>query len=84
MPRRIPNAIASSVSDSKIVLDLGQGVYYDLQGVGGEIWEMLASPISEEEIVSRLLEVHDDARREQVEADVAAFLKDLGEHGLLA
>lgn len=48
-----------------------------------EIWKVLASPLTRDEVAIRLCEVCDDAPREQVEKDVAEFLESMLKKGFV-
>ncbi len=71
------------VGDDVVVLDLEGSVYLKLNGSARVLWERLAEPCTEAELTALLVERFgiDD---EQAAGDVAAFLSDLRERGLLA
>lgn len=68
--------------DGAVLLDLRQGRYYSLNGVGAEIWSQIESGRSVPEIESHL-EGTFGAPRDTVRADVAAFLDDLSRKKLV-
>ncbi|HYR11092.1 MAG TPA: PqqD family protein [Longimicrobium sp.] len=59
--------------DGAVLLDLRQGKYYSLNGVGAEIWS---------QIESHLVEAF-GAPQEAARADVAAFVEDLTRKNLV-
>lgn len=68
------------VPAGKTALDLNGML--TLNALGAEIWRMLPEAEGEEEIVARILEGY-DAEPEQVRTDVAAFLGELKNLGIL-
>ena len=62
--------------DGAVLLDLRQGKYYSLNGVGAEIWSQIEAGSSVSEIETHL-NVSFGAPVETVRGDVAAFLQDL-------
>jgi Coenzyme PQQ synthesis protein D (PqqD) len=69
--------------DEVVVLDLGGSVYLKLNGSGRVIWERLATPCNEDDLVAALLDAFDDVDRERAAADVSAFLADLRQRNLV-
>ena len=79
MPRsvRIHDHVRSVMDpDGSVLLDLRQGRYYSLNGVGAVIWEQIESGHSVSEIETHI-EGAFGAPHETVQADVAAFIDDL-------
>lgn len=62
--------------DGAVLLDLRQGRYYSLNGVGAEIWSQIESGRTVPEIESHLVDAL-GAPADAVGADVAAFVNDL-------
>lgn len=69
--------------DDVVVLDLAGSVYLKLNGSGRVLWESLAESCDEGALVTTLMQQYgiDEAR---AITDVAAFVKDLSNRGLLA
>jgi hypothetical protein len=68
--------------DDVVVLDLEGSIYLKLNGSGRVLWEALADPRTESELVAALVEQYgiDEAR---ASSDVTTFLADLRTRGLL-
>jgi hypothetical protein len=62
--------------DGAVILDLLQGRYYSLNGVGAAIWSQIESGRSLPEIETHIKDSF-GATDDVVRADVAAFLDDL-------
>ncbi|HEX9861588.1 MAG TPA: GeoRSP system PqqD family peptide chaperone [Nitrospirota bacterium] len=62
------------------VLLIVSGMMHQLNILGGEIWKLLDGDVDEKTVVDRLHEIF-DVDRETLEADVHAFLEDLGTRG---
>lgn len=77
-----PQIMSRVVDDETVLLDIAQGVYFGLDGVGKRIWENVANGLSLKEtasVITTEFEV-DEARAEE---DVIKFAADLVERGLL-
>ena len=74
--------IVSDMDGEKVMLSIQSGKYYNLGALGGEIWELIKEPISFEELVTTLLSRYDVGQAE-CEEQVAAFLNQLLEEGLI-
>jgi hypothetical protein len=68
--------------DDIVVLDLEGSVYLKVNGSGRFLWELLAEPRTEADLVTALVERYeiDEAR---AAADVAGFVADLRQRGVL-
>lgn len=85
MPRSIdvhPHVRSVMDPDGAVLLDLRQGRYYSLNGVGAEIWSQIESGRSVPEIESHLVSAL-GAPRDAAAADVAAFVDDLRRKSLV-
>ena len=70
------------VQDELMMLNVEQGAYYSLDPIAAEIWNMLESPLSVNEIVENLLKRY-DVSQEQCETDVLAFLGEMHGNGMI-
>jgi Coenzyme PQQ synthesis protein D (PqqD) len=68
--------------DDVVVLDLAGSVYLKLNGTGRVLWEHLADPTTDRELVAALVEAY-GIEETRASADVDAFLTDLRARGLL-
>jgi hypothetical protein len=77
-----PNQVSTAIADEAVVLDLSQGVYFGLEGVGGRVWQLLASPRRVDEIVTAVTEEF-DVDQATCERDVLSFITELQGAGLV-
>jgi hypothetical protein len=76
-------AIPTGEVDGEVVaLDLDKGSCFGMDGVGSEIWELAANPVTVAEIADALTARH-DVSRDRCIADVTPFIDDLLAEGLL-
>ena len=80
---RSPDQISGDLDGSVMLMSIGNGEYYCLEGVGNRIWALLEQPITVGEIVNRLLSEF-DVPRERAEQEVAAFLHQLQQKQLIS
>lgn len=80
---QLPHVVSARAGDATVLMDRKRGTYFTLNEVGGRVWELAGAGASVLEMVERLLEEY-DVRREQLEADVAATLRQLIDARLLA
>lgn len=71
-----PEILVSDVEDELIMMNLDQGYYYGLQGVGKRIWDQLEPPLSVRALCAKLQAGY-AAQRDTIEREVLAFLADL-------
>ncbi|MCH1624877.1 lasso peptide biosynthesis PqqD family chaperone [Fredinandcohnia quinoae] len=74
--------IVSDMDEEKVMLSIKNGKYYNLGEIGGEIWDMIESPISVKELVTILLSQY-EVSEQDCEAQVIALLEQLLEEGLI-
>jgi GH35 family endo-1,4-beta-xylanase len=70
------------VQDETVILDLGSGQYYGLEGVGARIWQMLQQPTKLEELC-KLIVTEYEVEDAVAEHDIAQLIEDLSEKGLV-
>lgn len=68
--------IATAVEDTIVLLSIRAGAYLRLNGVGGQIWNMLVEPCRAGEIVEAIAQMY-DAELDTIRHDVCAFLDTL-------
>lgn len=79
--RRAPDVHEKTLGQS-FFLFTPRGGFYGFDGVGRDIWELVVAGRSAEEIVAALCSTYDaDARA--VRDDVAAFVRDVTDQGLV-
>jgi hypothetical protein len=80
--RRTDGTIQAAYAGHIVLLDAAGKRYYGFDGVGARIWEMLASGVTAENIVERIV-ISYDVSRDEAEHDVHEFLGQLAHAGLI-
>ena len=65
-----------------VIVNLSNGVYYGLDGVGYRVWDMIQKPITIEALRDSLAQEY-DVEPECAEADLMAFFEKLEAEGLV-
>ena len=63
----------TDLAGEKVMVDFDNGKYFLIKGVGNDIWEMIQSEITPNEIIEKLLSEY-DVSREECEKSVMEFL----------
>ncbi|WP_309121667.1 lasso peptide biosynthesis PqqD family chaperone [Paenibacillus sp.] len=74
--------IVSDMDGEKVMLSIRNGKYYNLGEIGGDIWDLIASPSRIEAVVDALLARY-DVERDQCEEHVLTFLARLADEKLI-
>ena len=77
-----PHQVSTNVVDEVVILELQEGMYYNLDPVAARIWELLQAPTTFSAVEQAILseyEVEPDKCRE----DLLNLLADLNSHGLI-
>ena len=77
------DAIASSVGDETVILQLKNGAYFGLDAVGTRIWELLKEGHGPDAICAQMAEEYDVAPG-QLDADVRRLLGELESNEIVA
>jgi hypothetical protein len=77
-----PGVVHETIDGETILIHLGTGVYYSLDGVGAEIWSLVIMGADQHEIVADLRTRY-DADEQTVVASAAALVGQLLDEGLL-
>ncbi len=56
---QVKGNLVSEMEGNKVMLNIEQGRYYNFGGIGGEIWDLIESPISIESIIKQLVEIYE-------------------------
>lgn len=78
----LERAAGDVIDGEAIIIDLATGVYYSMQGIGGEIWSMIDGQRSADAMLQEIVAAYDvdvDRARE----DLHAVLRDLFHEGLI-
>jgi hypothetical protein len=76
------NVASANLGDESVLLHLGSGIYFGLDSVGNQIWDLLCDGADEETIVGRLLEEY-DITEQVLRSEVADFLDQLEAKSLI-
>lgn len=73
---RSQTTLWTELDDQLMLMNIESGSYYQIEGIGGAIWQMLETPRSETEIVAAIMATYrvDEA---QCIKDIRAFLAKL-------
>lgn len=63
----------TDLSGEKVMIDFETGKYFMIKGVGNDIWDMLGSEITPDEIITKLLSEY-EVTPEECEKSVMEFL----------
>lgn len=74
--------LSSGANGSVVILNLKDGVYYELKDVGARIWNLIQQPCSIQSIKNRLIEEY-KVDAEQCEVDLLALAEHLARLGLI-
>lgn len=74
--------VSSVVDEEQVILNLENGTYYGLDGVGARVWQLVQEPRSVSAICEVLLAEFEVGPR-QLHQDVVALLNDLDREGLI-
>jgi hypothetical protein len=76
-------ALATPIGESLMILDLRSGVYYELEGVGARIWQLIAEEKAPAQIA---LIISDEYHVDEATAadDLADLIGELSSSGLLS
>jgi len=81
--RRESGLMSAAVNDELLMMSVDHGRYFNLNGVGARIWELLAEPVTLTQLVDALVREY-AIEAEEARGDVEAFLVDLRVRGLLS
>lgn len=77
-----PDLIATDMDGDTLMMSIERGEYYGIGGVGSRVWALLKQPISLSTIVGTIRNEFDVAES-TCQTDMARFLGELKEHGLV-
>jgi hypothetical protein len=78
-----PEVLATPIGDSLMLLDVASGVYYELEGVGSRIWQLLAEQAAPAD-VARQIGVEYGVGEASAANDLVDLLEELSASGLLS
>ncbi len=74
--------LSSDLVDSVVILNLKDGVYYEIKEVGTRVWNLVQQPCSIQSILNSLLEEY-EVDAERCEMDLLALPENLAQYGLI-
>lgn len=77
-----PGILAADMDGETVMMDADTGKYYKLSEIGGRIWTLTKEPISREELIRALTDEY-DVDRDQCEEDIAPFMEQMIQNGLI-
>ena len=80
---RTNDVVSAEVSDSVILLNTKNWVYYEFDKVGTSIWELLETPHSLPSLVQELMQKF-NVDEAQCTSDTRSFLSEMIEEGIVA
>jgi hypothetical protein len=76
------NQTATEIDGEKIILDLRRGIYYGLNPVGADIWDLIQTPTAVDAIVDAITAEY-EVDREQCMNDTVRLIETLHEKDLV-
>lgn len=67
---------ATDLDGEKVMMDLEKGQYFMLNGVAGDIWELMGKPMAVEGIITSLMKEY-EVEREECESSVKDLLHNM-------
>lgn len=80
--RQNPDMVTTEMDGDVVMMHIGTGEYYSIQGTGARIWELASAPIAEVDLVKTICEEY-DVGEAACTTDVRGFLTELIEAGLI-
>lgn len=74
--------LSSDSSGSTVILNLKDGMYYELKEVAARVWSLIQQPRSIQALIDIILEEY-EVEAGQCEADLIALAEDLSKRGLI-
>jgi len=78
-----PQAMARTVGDETVILDLASGTYFGLDPVGARMWQLMADGQTLATICDTLLDEY-EVTREALEGDILRLTEELRFKGLVS
>ena len=74
--------ISGQLNDDLVMVDIEKGIYFSLNSVATQIWELLENPTNSESLYDALMAEY-EVGLEQCQADVNEYLEKMKELGLI-
>jgi len=79
---QVSTDLSSDTSDSIVILNLKDGVYYELEKVAAHVWKLIQQPCSIQSILEILIDEY-EVDTQQCEADLMTLIEDLSKKDLV-
>lgn len=80
--KRNPEMVTNEVDGELVMMSIENGEYYGLDEIGSRIWELIETPLSVKELVTKLTEEF-EVTEEECLADTLDFISELNEKNLV-
>ena len=77
LPVHNQNVLFRSVADGAVIFSVEDEVYFGLNGVGAQVWELLGSFDCGESLMAEMIRRYPDAHPDAIRADVSELIADL-------
>lgn len=77
------NSVTADLSGEAVIVNLNNGVYYGLSGVGYRIWELIRTPSTLQAISDKLVEEY-NVEPTRLESDLLRLIEEMEREGLVA
>lgn len=74
--------VVSDMDGETVMMSVTNGKYYNLGKTGGRIWELLAEPVTVNDVIESLMDEY-DVERSECERQVIAFIQMLLQENLI-
>ena len=74
--------VSCDLGGEAAILDMKSGIYYGLDAIGAQIWNLIQEPKTVDEVAAAILEEY-DVETDRCQQDIVALLQDLAAHGLV-
>jgi hypothetical protein len=74
--------VSCDLGGEAAILDMKSGIYYGLDAIGAQIWNLIQEPKTVDEISAVILAEY-DVETDRCQHDIVALLQDLMAHGLV-
>lgn len=78
-----PNVISESIDGETIVINMKSGIYFSLNKIGGDIWDLIDANLSLEKIINRINCLY-AGKKEEIISGIEKFIGELNKHDLIS
>jgi hypothetical protein len=76
------DVVSCDLEGETAILNMKDGLYYRLEGVGSSVWNLIQEPTTLEQVLEGLLEIY-EVEREECQRDLYELMKQLIEKELI-